>query len=57
MPLLPLHLPAAELLFDADFLPEPAASALLAELTATVPWRHEPIRLFGKDVMQPRLTA
>lgn len=52
-----LHLPAAELLFDADFLAEPAADVLLAELTATVPWRHEPIRLFGKEVLQPRLTA
>jgi alkylated DNA repair dioxygenase AlkB len=57
MALRPLHLPAAELLFDADFLAGPAADALLAELTAMVPWRHEPIRLFGKEVLQPRLTA
>jgi len=57
MALLPLPLPAAELLFDAAFLSGPAADALLAELTSTVPWRHEPIRLFGKEVLQPRLTA
>lgn len=57
MALHPLPLSAAELLFDADFLPEPAAETLLAELTATVPWRHEPIRLFGREVLQPRLTA
>lgn len=57
MALLPVHVPAAELLFDADFLSEPAAEALLTQLTASVPWRHEPIHLFGKEVLQPRLTA
>ncbi|MFD2784237.1 alpha-ketoglutarate-dependent dioxygenase AlkB family protein [Hymenobacter rubripertinctus] len=57
MPLRPLPLPAAELLLDAAFLAPAAAAALLAHLTCDVPWQQQPIRLFGKQVMQPRLTA
>ncbi|SHJ35858.1 DNA-N1-methyladenine dioxygenase [Hymenobacter daecheongensis DSM 21074] len=52
-----LPLPQAEVLLDPEFLPLPAAEALLAELTATIAWRQEPITLFGKPVLQPRLTA
>ncbi|NVO31608.1 alpha-ketoglutarate-dependent dioxygenase AlkB family protein [Hymenobacter lapidiphilus] len=52
-----LPLPAAEVLLDPAFLDPAEAAALLAGLTATVAWQQQPIRLFGKDVMQPRLTA
>jgi alkylated DNA repair dioxygenase AlkB len=27
------------------------------ELTRTIKWKQEPVRLFGKEIMQPRLTA
>ena len=57
MPLLPLALPDADVLLDAQFLRPDAATALLAELTTTIAWRQEPIKLFGKEVLQPRLTA
>ncbi|QJX46937.1 alpha-ketoglutarate-dependent dioxygenase AlkB [Hymenobacter taeanensis] len=57
MPLTPIPLPAADLLLDPEFLPLPKAAELLTELTATIPWQHEAIRLFGRDVLQPRLTA
>jgi alkylated DNA repair dioxygenase AlkB len=57
MSLTPLPLPNAELLLDVEFLPVAEASELLAELTATITWKHEAIRLFGKEVLQPRLTA
>ena len=57
MSLTPLPLPNAELLLDAEFLPVAEASELLVELTATIAWKHEAIRLFGKEVLQPRLTA
>lgn len=57
MALTPILLPAAELLFDPHFLPLPAAQTLLAELASSIAWKHEPIRLFGREVMQPRLTA
>ncbi|RFP66887.1 alpha-ketoglutarate-dependent dioxygenase AlkB [Hymenobacter lapidiphilus] len=57
MPLQPLLLPAAEVLLDTGFLAPTEAAALLAELTAAVLWQQQPIRLFGKEVMQPRMTA
>ena len=57
MPLQSLALPDADVLLDAQFLSPDAADALLAELTTTIVWRQEPIKLFGKQVMQPRLTA
>jgi alkylated DNA repair dioxygenase AlkB len=30
---------------------------LLTVLLQSIPWRQEPIRIFGKEVLQPRLTA
>ncbi|WP_026880498.1 alpha-ketoglutarate-dependent dioxygenase AlkB family protein [Hymenobacter norwichensis] len=57
MPLQLIPLPQAEVLLDSKFLSPEAADALLTELTTTIPWRHEPIKLFGKEVLQPRLTA
>ncbi|WP_139924939.1 alpha-ketoglutarate-dependent dioxygenase AlkB [Hymenobacter sp. DG01] len=57
MPLAPIALPHAELLFDPNFLPPAEAQTLLQELTSRLAWKHEPIKLFGREVMQPRLTA
>lgn len=57
MPLQPLLLPAADVLLDPHFLAPAEAAALLAELTDAVAWQQQPIKLFGKEVMQPRLTA
>ncbi|GGF04652.1 alpha-ketoglutarate-dependent dioxygenase AlkB family protein [Hymenobacter cavernae] len=57
MSLVPLPLPDADVLLDPAFLTPTAAESLLRELTQTISWRQEPIRLFGKEVMQPRLTA
>ncbi|WBA41319.1 alpha-ketoglutarate-dependent dioxygenase AlkB family protein [Hymenobacter canadensis] len=57
MPLVSLPLPDADVLLDEAFLTPVAAEALLRELTDTIAWRHEPIKLFGKEVLQPRLTA
>ena len=57
MPLLPLSLPHAELLFDPTFLLPPDAHALLAQLTAEVAWEQRSIRLYGREMPQPRLTA
>lgn len=57
MPLTLLPLPDGEVLLDLHFLPPSAAEALFQELLETIPWRQEPIKLFGKEVMQPRLTS
>ncbi|PSK92507.1 alpha-ketoglutarate-dependent dioxygenase AlkB family protein [Taibaiella chishuiensis] len=42
--------------FPAVFSPE-ASEKLLQQLIAATPWRHEAIRIFGREVLQPRLTA
>jgi alkylated DNA repair dioxygenase AlkB len=52
-----ISLPQAEVLLDPQFLSPEAAAGLLAELSATIEWEHKPIKIFGKEVMQPRLTA
>ena len=57
MPLLPLLLPGADLLYDAAFLPPAEADALLAQLTAGAAWEQRTIRIFGEALPQPRLTA
>ena len=55
--MLPLLLSQADLLFDPTFLPPAEAGALLAQLTAETVWEQRSIRLFGRLVPQPRLTA
>jgi alkylated DNA repair dioxygenase AlkB len=57
MPLTPLTLPAADLWLDPQFLSSTLAGALLDDLTEAVPWQQRSIRLFGKSLPQPRLTA
>lgn len=57
MPLALLPLPHAEIWLDEHFLPPAAAGALLRELENTIIWRQEAIRLYGREVLQPRLTA
>ena len=40
-----------------NFFPKPEADALFKELIEKVPWKQEPIKMFGKEIMQPRLTC
>jgi len=44
------------LIFPA-FFNRAASDIYLSALQQEIQWRHEPIRMFGKTVMQPRLTA
>ncbi|MBW3130339.1 MULTISPECIES: alpha-ketoglutarate-dependent dioxygenase AlkB family protein [Hymenobacter] len=57
MPLTLLPLLNAEIWLDERFLPFDAATALSHELEQTIAWRQEAIRLYGREVLQPRLTA
>jgi alkylated DNA repair dioxygenase AlkB len=57
MELRPLDLPGADVGFDPQWLPPPAADALFAELLDAVPWEVHRIRLFGRDVDSPRLSC
>lgn len=52
-----LLLPDADLRYAPHWLAAPEAAALLATLRATLNWQQQPIRMFGRWVLQPRLTA
>lgn len=64
MTLFPLVTPTENLLpfdgeaylFEQFFLPK-AADIYFEELKANIVWKQEPIKMFGKLIMQPRLTA
>lgn len=49
--------PEADLRYWSNFFDLSTADLLMRQLAKEVSWKHEPIRLFGKEVMQPRLTA
>lgn len=46
-----------ETLFYPEFFPKKLSDHYLEQLQGTLAWKHEPIRMFGKMVMQPRLTT
>jgi alkylated DNA repair dioxygenase AlkB len=50
-------LPGAALVYRPAWLPMAEADALLEDLGRTLPWSVHRIRLFGRDVDSPRLSA
>src|SRR4051812_6372059 len=52
-----LDLPDGDVAFYPAFFPPGEADRLLAELRDTTAWRQEAVRLFGRPVALPRLTA
>ena len=50
-------LPDAELLYYSNFWTPANAETLFSILEEQTPWQHDPITVFGKTYMQPRLTA
>jgi alkylated DNA repair dioxygenase AlkB len=46
-----------DVFFFPGFLSKNDSDNFLQQLTHSIAWKQEPIRLFGKTVMQPRLTA
>ncbi|WP_420154017.1 alpha-ketoglutarate-dependent dioxygenase AlkB family protein [Siphonobacter sp.] len=46
-----------EAFFYESFFSSEESDALFQQLYHEIPWKQEPIRIFGKEVMQPRLTA
>ena len=54
----PLHiLKDAAVHYQEQWIADGDATALFAELRASLHWQQQPIRMFGRMVMQPRLTA
>ncbi|HEY9615288.1 MAG TPA: alpha-ketoglutarate-dependent dioxygenase AlkB [Microcoleaceae cyanobacterium] len=54
---MPLHLPDADILFYPALLAQTDSDRLLTELTQTIAWRQDRITIFGRSLLQPRLTA
>jgi alkylated DNA repair dioxygenase AlkB len=52
-----LDLPEAEVVLYPAFFSASVADRLLLELRETTAWRQETIKLYGKDIRIPRLTA
>ena len=53
----PLPFPGADLRLDPDFLAPDEAAAAFAALRLAIPWEVHRIRLFGRTVDSPRLSA
>jgi alkylated DNA repair dioxygenase AlkB len=43
--------------FDEQWLEPDAAGALFERLSGELPWRQKTIRMFGRDIAEPRLSA
>ncbi|MCU0433774.1 MAG: alpha-ketoglutarate-dependent dioxygenase AlkB [Bacteroidia bacterium] len=52
-----LHLPDAHVIYTPHWISPQDAAALSGTLRRTLHWQQQPVRIFGKLVMQPRLTA
>lgn len=52
-----LKLPNAEVIFYPRLFQPPESTQLLTDLLNQIEWKQEPIKIFGKSVLQPRLTA
>lgn len=52
-----IDLPDASLVFIPHFLPKNLADDYFAKLLDQIPWKQEKIKLFGKEHLQPRLSA
>jgi alkylated DNA repair dioxygenase AlkB len=51
------HFLEDKIVYHEDFIPFEEANSLFLRLQAVVPWQQERIRMMGKWVLQPRLTA
>jgi alkylated DNA repair dioxygenase AlkB len=48
---------AGEALYFERFFDKEESDGYYTSLQREIPWKQEPIRIFGKEVLQPRLTA
>ncbi|MEZ8144360.1 alpha-ketoglutarate-dependent dioxygenase AlkB [Enterovibrio sp. FF113] len=52
-----ISLPDGKLYWQPDFVDESEASTLFDALLSTLPWQQLPIKMYGREVLQPRLQA
>lgn len=53
----PLNLPDADVRYDPQFIPAPVKELYLQRLLQEINWQQERLRMFGKELPLPRLTA
>lgn len=53
----PLHLSDADIVFYPAFLNQQDSNRLLDQLIQTIDWRQDQITIYGRSLLQPRLTA
>ena len=51
------NIPDGELVYYPNFLNLNKADELFIKLKNTIPWQQDPIKVFGKTYLQPRLTS
>lgn len=54
---IPLHLPDAEIMYYPAFFDKKEADEIYEELMNSIPWQQDEITIYGKNHLQPRLTA
>jgi alkylated DNA repair dioxygenase AlkB len=52
-----LNLPDAEFIYYPNFFSKEKADLFFETLLKETPWQHDEINIFGKKILQPRLTA
>ncbi|MBR8827880.1 MAG: alpha-ketoglutarate-dependent dioxygenase AlkB [Gomphosphaeria aponina SAG 52.96 = DSM 107014] len=52
-----MNMENADVVFYPGLFSPPQSDNFLTQLSNHINWRHEPIKFWGKDVLQPRLTA
>ncbi|MGF1707500.1 alpha-ketoglutarate-dependent dioxygenase AlkB family protein [Enterovibrio baiacu] len=52
-----LTIPDGKLFWQPNFFSEEEAAEIFSELLSTLPWQQQPISMFGREVLQPRLQA
>ncbi len=52
-----IHLPDADIVYFPSFFTSEVATDLYQELLREIPWQQDNIKVFGKEFVQPRLTA
>lgn len=54
---IPLNLPDAEFIYYPNFFSKEKADLFFETLLNETPWQHDEITIFGKKILQPRLTS
>ena len=52
-----IDIPDGKLFWEPEFIPTSIASDIFQHLSQSLPWDQLPIKMFGREVLQPRLQA